>query len=381
MRVRVVANLDDPYNRRVLPGAVEFLRLKHWEVEFYNLKSWSHIPDAIAGASALLMGIHAYEEDPIFTRSQLPIVTWSASIPEANWRRVMTDDFAVGRMAAEHLRARGFKSFVYFNDSPDIWSMRRRDGFLGRIESYGLSITLLEQRFDEEDPELPNRLSALPRPFGALVPHDFSALHFIAACRTAGLKLPQDVAVVGVNNDEVLCSTTDPQLTSIPLQTHRIGYESAALLAKLIERAPLPPWTILIPPADIVVRQSSDTLATGDQLVIDAVRYIRKNLAKCIGTKEIAAAMNVSRTTLDARFIAAIGRTAAAEIRRECLDAASQLLASTDLPMSEIARRSGFSSARQLSESFRHFVGQTPTAHRKQFLTARPAYPSRPTDT
>lgn len=369
MRVAVLANLMDPYNRRIMPGVADFAKERGWDLAIHNLASATVIPGILAEAEGLLLGVHSFEHDPLLTRTQLPAVSWSGSLTEMNWRRVMTDDLAVGQVVAQHLMERGFRNFVFFNDAPEIWAMRRRDGFLGKLEASGFTARVLSVLLNQPDaiPEISKVLRQLPRPIGAMVSHDQSALKFMTACHDAGLSIPSDVALVGVNDDPFVIDVTDPPLSSVPLQTDRIGYESAALLSRLLDKTPMVPWSVVIPPGDLVVRQSSDTLATTDRVVIDAVQLIRDRLVSGIGTKELAAAMKVSRTTLDIRFTAAIGRSVSTEIRRQRLETARQLLSSTDLPMPEIARRSGFSSAQQLSESFTRFIGQTPTAFRKHF--------------
>lgn len=366
MRVSVLHNLMDPYNRRVLRGAADYAREAGWELNLVDVRSAAQLPEAVQ-CDGLLLGIHGFEHDPILTRTQIPAVSWSGSMRDMNWRRVENDDLAVGRIGAEHLLARGFRHFAFYNDVPERWGMRRRDGFLGRIESAGHSVAVLSGPKDEHNTDLIQRLRELPHPLGVMLAHDQSAIRFIAACREAGRRIPEDIAIVGVNDDEFLRGICDPPLSTIPLPTYRIGYEAASLLAKLMSRAPMPPWSIVIPPGELIVRKSSDTLATTDQLVIDAVRYIREHLSSGVGTKEVASAMKVSRTTLDTRFTAAVGRSAAAEIRRERLETARQLLATTDLPMPDVARRSGFSSGRQLSESFRHFENQSPSSYRAHY--------------
>lgn len=368
MRVTAIVNLMDPYNRRIIPGAAEFARKHGWDLSIQNVARASELPALVRDTDGLLLGVHNFEADPVLTRTLIPAVCWSGSMVEVNWRRVLNDDIAIGRLAAEHLLTRGFRHFIFFNNAPEIWSVRRRDGFIGRLEADGhtaQTLSLLNNQSDIE--QLVDRLRRLPKPFGVMVDHDPSAIPFMAACREAGLRIPEDAAVVGVNDEEFVCSVCDPPLSSIPLQTHRIGYESAALLQRLVQKAPLPPWSIVVPPGELIVRRSSDTLATTDKLVIDAVRYIREHLHLGVGTKEVAAEMGISRTTLDTRLSAAVGRTAAMEIRRERLDLVCRLLSSTDLPMPEVARRSGFSSARQLSESFRLFLHQKPTDYRKYF--------------
>lgn len=366
MRVSVLQNLMDPYNRRVLRGAADYARQAGWELNLVDVRSVQQILDAL-DSDGLLLGIHNFEHEPALTRTQVPAVCWSGSLVELNWRRVSNDDITVGRIGAEHLLARGFRNFAFYNDVPEVWGMRRCDGFVGRIESAGVTATVLSGPKDEHNTDLIARLRELPKPLGVMLAHDQSAIRFMLACREAGRHVPEDIAVVGVNDDEFVRGVCDPPLSTIPLPTYRIGYEAAALLAKLMSRAPMPPWSIVIPPGELIVRKSSDTLATTDQLVIDAVKYIREHLSSGVGTKEVASAMKVSRTTLDTRFTAAVGRTAAAEIRRERLETAKQLLATTDLSMPDVARKSGFSSGRQLSESFGHFENQSPSSYRAHY--------------
>jgi LacI family transcriptional regulator len=179
--------------------------------------------------------------------------------------------------------------------------------------------------------------------------------------------VPDDVAVVGVDNDDVFIDLTDPPLSSVALQTDRLGYAAGELLARLLDGHKAPQHPVLVPPGELLVRRSSDTMAIDDPVVADALRFIRQHLSEQVGVKQLLAAVPVSRSSLDARFLRALGRTAAEEIRRARIAQAKHLLSASDLPISEVAGYAGFSCARRLSEVFHRETGTIPTAYRRQF--------------
>jgi LacI family transcriptional regulator len=160
---------------------------------------------------------------------------------------------------------------------------------------------------------------------------------------------------------------TDPPLSSVALQADRIGYEAGSLLSQLLRGQRPPKRPVLIPPGDLMVRRSSDTVAISDPMVAIALLFIRQHLPEQAGVKQLLAQVAVSRSNLDARFRRALGRTAAEEIRRARIGQAKHLLSASDMPMPEVAKFAGFSCARQLSETFHHETGMTPTAYRRQF--------------
>jgi LacI family transcriptional regulator len=359
---------NDKYNRRIFPGASDVIKAKGWELAICNVNSNTNLAHEIGQTDGLLLGVHARETDPALALSQVPAVTWSANLENTNWPRVMSDDFAVGRAVADHFIPRGFKHFAYFTDISTVWSNRRRDGFVGRLLASGFQATVMSHRSaPTQSDDIIASLRPLPTPLAVLLAHDQSATNFMSACHALGLRIPEDVALVGVNNDALFCEMCDPPLSTVPLQTYQIGCEAAELLTQIIERKSRPPWTILVRPGPLIVRRSSDSMATSDPLVIGAMKFIKEHLAQGIAVKEIAAHMNTSRMTLHSRFLAAFGRTPAAQIRLEQTQKVYELLSSTDKPIAEIANETGFSSARQLSESFRRHNNQSPGQYRAHF--------------
>jgi LacI family transcriptional regulator len=214
------------------------------------------------------------------------------------------------------------------------------------------------------DERLRRWLQALAKPVGIFAGHDVWALQVVEACRFAGLRVPEDIAVVGVDNDDLLCELARPSLSSVIVPAERVGYEAAALLDRLLAGQQPPRQPVFIPPPGVVSRQSSDVLAIEDPVVAQAVRFLRDSAHLPLRVADVLRAVPVSRRALERRFQAVFERGLAAEIRRLRIDKARQLLAESDLPMNRIAERSGFSSQYQLSRAFRREVGTTPTAYR-----------------
>ena len=197
--------------------------------------------------------------------------------------------------------------------------------------------------------------------------YDFLGLQLSEACREAGLRIPEDVAIVGMGNDDLLCDFARPSLSSVAVASEQIGHEAAALLDRLMNGHSPPPQPILVPPPGVVARQSSDVLAIDDHDVATALRFIRDASHKPIRVDDLLNAIPVSRRMLERKFRKVLRRGISEEIRRVHIERARRLLAGTDLAISAIAFNSGFSNASHLSIVFRQETGLTPTAFRSQF--------------
>jgi len=186
------------------------------------------------------------------------------------------------------------------------------------------------------------------------------------ACRRLGVPVPDEVAVVAVDNDELLCELAHPPLSSVIPNTRRTGYEAAALLDRLMNGGRARGETHLIPPLGVATRQSTDVLAIEDPHVSRAVRYIREHACDGINVRDVLRAVPQSRRLLEARFKKLLGRTPHEEILRVQLRRVKQLLTETDLPLETIAERTGFAHPEYLSVVFRREVGQPPSRYRAQ---------------
>jgi LacI family transcriptional regulator len=309
-----------------------------------------------------------------------PVVNVSGVLPDLPVPRVGLDHVAVGRLAAEHLLDRGLRHFGFFGYSDHAFSLGREAGFRSTLEATGFRVS----SYHEADPAkrdptglwewndgLRRWLTGLPRPVGILASHDPQGVELSEVCRHSGLRVPEEVALVGVDNDDLLCELARPSLTSVALPAERVGFEAARLLDRLLTcprtRGPLGASAILLPPQGVVTRGSSDVLAINDAEVAAALRFIRQHAHETIQVRDVLNAVPVSRRTLERRVRAILGRGVWEEIRRAHLERCKSLLADTDMSMSEVARHSGFSDQRQLSVVFRQETGITPTGYRRQF--------------
>jgi LacI family transcriptional regulator len=283
---------------------------------------------------------------------------------------VETDDAAIAGAAFDHLRGQGLSHFGYAGDDRFNWSRWRQDHFVRAAAAAGFDCAVCpavdRERWGQQRAGTAEWLAGLPRPVGVLACYDPRAREVLDACQAAGLRVPDDVAVLGVDNDELLCDLADPPLTSVVPNAARTGAEAAALLDRLMAGEPVPPTAHLISPTGVVTRQSTDVLAVDDPDVAAAVRFIRANACRGIGVADVLRAVAVSRRVLEVRFAKLLGRTPHEEIVRLQICRAKEILARTALPLAAVADRVGFAHPEYLSVAFKKATGLTPGAYRRQ---------------
>jgi LacI family transcriptional regulator len=291
--------------------------------------------------------------------------------------RVGTDDFAAGQLAGAHLLDRGLRQFGFVGHPSHAYSVHREAGFRHAVEAAGLRLRCFHERgshgFDPMgrlwalDEAVRRWVRALPLPVGVFAPNDLWGVQLSEVCRQTRLHVPEDVAIVGVDNDDLLCGLARPSLSSVAVPAERVGYEAARLLDRLLGGRAPPRQPLLLPPRGVVTRQSSDVVAVEDAEVAAAVRFIRDQAHRPLSVPDVLREVVVSRRSLERRFRGTLGRGLLGEIRRAHVERARSLLADTELPAGVVAERSGFSGPKQLSVVFRQMTGQTPTAYRRLF--------------
>jgi LacI family transcriptional regulator len=286
---------------------------------------------------------------------------------------VLPDHRAVAKAAVEHLLERQFRHFAFVGVDRAAWSADRRDAVCEILSMLGhichVYSPVSRRRFLESweggQQDLAEWLSSLPKPLGVIAAHDLRALCVLDACRRHGLAVPEQVAVIGVDNDEVLCNLGDPPLSSVKLDVELIGYESAALLEHLMKGKKAPKKPVMIPPRGIVTRRSTDTVAIEDPLVAKAMRYIQQNACNAIGVDQVAAHCGVSRRHIERNFNKFLGSSPNEHLIRAKLARAKQLLSETDYPLDLIAEKCGLTHAAYLNVLFKKHVGITPGEFRR----------------
>ena len=291
---------------------------------------------------------------------------------------VLVDDEAVGRMAADHLHGLGLNRFGYVWQSDWLEFVHHRGaGFAAGLADHGHAGELVESfvsdaqlRRTDAERRLQAWLVSLDKPCGIFAANDILAAEVIAAAHRADLRVPEDLAVVGVDDDELANAFSEVPLSSVIQPSYQMGYEGARLLDRELSRGGVTPLqrpkTLRLPPAGVVARASSDLVAEADPQVSAALRLIREHAGEAIDVAWIVQQLPVTRRTLERRFKAQVGRTPLEQIRRVRLANAKELLLQTDLPVEVVARRSGLGNGRAMADLFRQFEQITPSALRRQ---------------
>ena len=380
--VAVILDAARPYDRLIIGGVAQYVK-EHTRWSLYveedplqklpDLRHWHgqgiianfddrRVANAIRGLSIPIVGVGGgygwYEP-----ASQIPYI--------------YTDNAAIGRLGAEHLLSCGFEQLAFYGyprTTTSGWSEERAAAFEAACAAVGRPCHVFTgrhgtaRRWEELQRDLGAWVSRLPKPLGLMACNDVRARHVLEACRSLGLRVPHDVAVLGVDNDEMICELTDPPLSSIDQSSRRIGYEAAAMLDRLMQggvppqrtQAGAPIAPTVIPPIGVIARASTDTMATTDEAVLKALETLRANPWRKPDIAGIADSVCVSRSTLENRFRAAVGRSIHEEFVRLRLAGVRRLIADTDLPLKSIAIRSGFPSVQYMTTFLHRHTGLTP---------------------
>jgi len=293
---------------------------------------------------------------------------------------IETNDKQVCKMAAEHLIERGFRHFAYCGFAGANYSQRRLTYFPPLVKQAGFNCHIYPpadagEPATQQETELHGILyeqqiiawiESLPKPIGIMACNDIRGQQVLNACRVLSVPVPEEVAVIGVDNDPTLCELSDPSMSSVEPDTHRIGYEAAALLFRMMQGHKPAQKKTFIDPKRIVTRQSTDVIAIEDPQVAKAARYIREHACEGINVEHVLAQVRVSRTTLDQRFFKALGRSPKAEIIRIQLNRIKQLLSETDFTLMAVAQMTGFKHTEYMCNVFEKRAGMTPGECRKR---------------
>jgi len=378
-KIVLLINPSREHTRGLLNGIAQYARL-HGSWTFYRPLEYRE-PRFRRG---LLPVLKSLRPDGILMREPpqideivklgVPIVSFPytrETIPGV--ANVVTEHRAVGAIAAEHLLERGLRRFAYCGFDDWWWSRRRKEGFSETIARAGFQVcgyqlpqTKSKRTWSKELPLIAEWLQTLAKPVGLMASNDDRAELVTEACKAAGLSVPDEVAIVGVDNDQTVCDLCSPPLSSVALNIRKAGYDAAALLDRMVETEGIAPQTIRIEPTHVVTRQSTDILAVDDPDVAAAVRYIRQFAKTNLGVDVVVAHSNTSRRVLEKRFRHTLGYSIHDEIRQARVGLVTAMLTETQMPISQIARELDFPDVAHLSRYFRKATGFSPLQYRKR---------------
>ena len=387
MKQRNVLLVIQPAYPERIQGIARFARSHGWHLTIVD--RLARFPRGWRGDGALVT-LRGNAKTNLFVkglvRDGIPVVDLTFNHPEIRLPRVSGDHEAFGRTAREHFETLNFHHFAWFStDWSHVHELRFR-GYAAETREAGRGMReentdrwVLEEMVGNDEIDnwrlflrvIGRKLRSAPKPLAVLTYDDADAAKVLSAALEAGLRVPEDVAIMGIGNDTVICENQAVPLSSVDHDLERNGYEGAALLDKLMSKPSKPPKPskpskpLLLPPRGIVVRKSTDTLAADDPTLSAALREIAKRLPTSFGVAEIADALKVSRTNLDRLFAEKFSRSVGKEIVRQRIERAKKLLTTTDKPMKEIAALCGYCNAGYFTNAFRAETGLTPKAWRR----------------
>ncbi len=360
------------YDHRIHRGVARFAGEHHWHLNSEMCRS-GRLPRGWSG-EGILTALDVQPDLVRFVRAAtVPIVDLSLNRQDIPLPRVVGDHRRIGRQAAEHFLERGFRHFAWHaNDARAVAELRRR-GFADTLARAGLACEAWIWRPGGRRPSdqwraksrwLAQRLQALPKPAAVFAFRDADAANVLDACLEGGLAVPEEIAILGVDDNELVCESVRIPLSSVQHDLEGLGYHGAALLDRLMRGQPAPAQPELIPPKGITARRSTDVLAVHHEPSRRALGFLRENYSRNVGVADVAQSSGLARRRLEQAFRQQVGRTIHQELARVRLAKVKELLLETKLPVAEIARRTGFTTPQYLNLVFRKATGLPPRRFR-----------------
>lgn len=376
-RIALLIETSRGYGRGILRGVVKYSR-RHGPWSFCvapgDLKQ--PLPDI-----STLDGIIARVDSPRVAKavleSPLPAIVHdppeSFVIPLKAQKRIIDmhpNPQTIAAMAAEHLLSKGLVTFAFCGIPHSIWSKQRQEAFAEHLGRRNIHCDYFSPRagmsWQREQSMLVEWLERLPKPCGLLAATDVRARAVLDAAMTAGIRVPDELAVVGVDNDELFCELCQPPLSSVELNGEWAGYESARLLDGMMSDRKSSGAVVFVEPTGIMERQSTDIIAVKDNDVARAVRFIHSNSGRPISVQNVADNITASRRSLEIRFKKFLGRSVNAEIQLVRISRAKEMLLKTDMSVANVAALAGFGSDTYMGAVFKKRLGMTPLKFRQK---------------
>lgn len=376
-RVALLIETSNRYGRQLLRG------IRQWE---HENGPWA-LRLVEQGRGATVPGwLKTWDGDGIIARAEhrgiaqalkatgIPVVDVSAAVERSMFPQVVTNSQEVTALAFAHFRDRGLTNLAYCGAAGFRWASQRGRYFGEEVRSQGLDFHEFE--LAERTPEAELRamgrwLKRLPKPVGVLACYDIRGQQVLEACYSAGLRVPDDVSVLGVHNDVLLCELCDPPLSSVVPDAAGAGALAASLLADLMAKKKVPVKAHMIAPLGVATRQSTDIVAVADERVAEAVRFIRREVCNGINVADVLRAVPMARTALERRFREVLGCAPRQLIERIRLERVRALLAETESTVAEVADRTGYAHPEYLSVAFKRATGETPREWRAKHRSSR----------
>ncbi|WP_373926508.1 XylR family transcriptional regulator [Paludisphaera borealis] len=382
-RVALVIETSTSYGRRILRGIRRYAHThQSWSIFLEQRDLSGEPPPWIKNwdGDGIISRITTRGMVEDARRLKIPLIDLTDRHETLALHQVWSNDGAIARLGAEHLIERGFRNFGFCGFSHEIWAGRRRDAFVEAAGRAGSECRIYESPWfgrdahpwELEQKQIMAWLSALPKPAGVMACNDYRGQHVLDACGRLDLAVPEEIAVIGVDDEEELCELCEPPLSSVVPNAEMVGYKAAELLDLLMAGGQAVEPRLEIPPIAVVTRQSTDVLAIDDPEIAAAVRYIRENACRGAKVEDILDDVPISRSILERRFRKYLGISPQSLIRQTRLKRVKQLLVDTDLTLAKISTLAGFRHQEHMCVLFKKEIGDSPGAYRRKVQGTSP---------
>ena len=378
--ILLLTDFSSGYSRNLLKGIVRYSK----EVGNWSFQRMPLYYRMLYGENGVVEWAKKWQADAIIAQLSdvniellndlnIPIIVQNYRDRNKAVSNLTGDYFNTGVMAAKFFLNRGYRNFAFYGFKGAIWSRERADGYSHEIEKQGYKLAVLEN--DNKDKEewsynhtvLGNWLQSLPKPVALFACDDHFALQISETCNVYNINVPDDIAILGVDNDDLLCNISDPPLSSIVLDVENGGYNAGKLLHQLITKEITEPFNIVVNPLIIERRKSTEKYAVSDKNIRTILNYIEKNYANHLSVEELVKQVPLSRRVLEKKFKEETGESLYQYIQNYRIDQFTRLLITTDYSLFEAALQSGFENYKNVSRIFRKYKSLSPAEYRKRY--------------
>lgn len=363
-RQRKVLMLQASYNPAVHEGIARAARELNWHLDISLMRTHC-LPRKWEG-DGIICSLNQEEAYADFIRRHnLPCVDTSIWRMDLEMPRISTDNSCIGKLAAEHFLAKGHQHFAWYAYESTPWGHLRREAYERALARHRLEVVRLDGN-DAQDPlAVRKRMQALPHPTAIFCQNDFDAAWILNRCLEEGWRVPEEFAILGVDNNPLICELQPIQLSSVNKDFANIAYEGCLLLQRIMQGKPVSDQLHTVQPGGIEVRASTDAMAAADPLVREVLKYMESNLRRVFGVTDLTKTFKISETLLQNRFRTCMHMTVHKKLMEMRLQRATELIINSEAPIEEIAAMTGFCNAPHLTRCFKQKNGLPPLRYRK----------------
>ncbi len=380
MKILLLIDCSSEFSRRLLKGLIQYSK-EHGPWILYRLPTYYK---TLYGKEGIVKWAKKWNADAIIARwdhegtnllktLNIPIILQNYKTRSEYFSNLTGDYLGTGAMAARFFIKRRFKNFAFYGNKGVVWSRERAEGFRKEIEKIGGNYYCFEseelkgEQWSNNYMRLNDWLSSLPKPVGLFACDDSFALQVSETCKINGIQIPEEIALLGVDNDELICNLSDPPISSIELDVEKGGYETGRLINRYIKRGKKDPFNIVIKPTRFELRASTEKYDISNEYISKVVNYIDDNLISDITIEELAQMTPFSRRYLEVKFKEEMNVPIYQFILQGRIEYLSNLLLTTNRSLFDLALESGFNDSKNISRLFKKIKGCTPTEFRQKF--------------